>query len=282
MVTISQLCIAKCFLVFHGIFQIEIVYDDDRIPVGNAMVQFGSFEEAERAMDKNGGFMGGHTVTVTLVDPPAVVEQLHSSALPPGGNHSPAQGMEGTGHFSSFGQGHGQGGGPRMFHSGHPGAGANGPYNRSHMGGDGIPRYGGPRFPPSGRGGFMGGPRGSRPPMRMRMPMGGPVGMQNGGMNGSNNGDSIGLEDSPTPGFGVPGCVVALTNVPHKALIADILSFFRGYQVTEKCVIRRFGPNGEPTGDARVAFPTPEEAESAIKNLQNEYLLNRRIMLSIV
>lgn len=65
-------------------------------------------------------------------------------------------------------------------------------------------------------------------------------------------------------------------------LIADILNFFHGYQVNEKCVIRRFGPNGEPTGDARVAFPSPEEAQMAVHSLQSEFILNRRVTLSIV
>ena len=82
--------------------------------------------------------------------------------------------------------------------------------------------------------------------------------------------------------FGAPGCVVALSNVPHKAVIADILDFFRGYNINEKCVIRRFGPNGVSTGDARVAFRTTEEAQMAVQALQNEFMLNRRVALSII
>lgn len=87
---------------------------------------------------------------------------------------------------------------------------------------------------------------------------------------------------APAPNFGAPGCVVALSNVPHKAIIADILDFFRGHAVNEKCVIRRFGPNGEPTGDARVAFRTPDEAQMAVQQLQNEFMLNRRVLLDII
>lgn len=268
---------------------IEIVYDDERLPVGNAYCQFASMQEAERALDKNGGFMGGHTVSVTLVEshdaPPIVV----------GGGGGGGHPVDEPSHFNPYPE-------PNMNQSdhgprggyGHPGS--NGPYNhRPALGGDGGgngynpqmgsrfggPRFGNPRYPTAGgsnRGNFIGGggPR-SRPPMNMRM-RGGP--MQNGGGGGGGRGGSD--DGSPTPGFGAPGCVVALANVPHKAIIADILDFFRGFQVNEKCVIRRFGHNGEPTGDARVAFLTPDEAELAVRTLQNEYLLNRRVMLSIV
>lgn len=257
---------------------VEIVYDEERVPTGNAYCQFTSMKEAERALDKNSGFMGGHTVSVTLVeshDGPAASRV----SQPP----------EDTRRFSPYPEApisqpdHG----PRMYaHPGHTD-----PYHRPPMtndGGNGFapqmgPRFGGsrfagPRYPPGGgnRGNF-GGNAGPRPPVNMRMRM--PAGMIHNGGGGSRGGSDDG---SPTPGFGAPGCVVALSNVPHKAMIADILDFFHGFQVNEKCVIRRFGPNGEPTGDARVAFLTPDEADLAVRTLQNEYLLNRRVMLSIV
>lgn len=258
---------------------IEIVYDEERLPVGNAYCQFANMQEAERALDKNGGFMGGCTVSVALVD---------GYSGPAGGGHHPNEDMS---HYTqpysdpAINQpDHGAGGG-----YGH--LGPNDPYHRPPMGNDGGngynntqmaprfggPRFGGPRYPPGGgggRGNHASGPR-ARPSMNARMRMqGGP--MQNGGRGGGSD------DGSPTPGFGAPGCVVALANVPHKAIIADILDFFRGFQVNEKCVLRRFGHNGEPTGDARVAFPSPDEADLAVRTLQNEYLLNRRVVLSIV
>ena len=49
---------------------IEIVYDDSHAPIGSAFCQFGSTEEAERALDKNGGFLDGHTIKISLVDNP--------------------------------------------------------------------------------------------------------------------------------------------------------------------------------------------------------------------
>ena len=49
---------------------IEIVYDDNRVSIGSAYCQFCSSEEAERALDKNGDFFDGHTVTVSLVHSP--------------------------------------------------------------------------------------------------------------------------------------------------------------------------------------------------------------------
>lgn len=257
---------------------IEIVYDEERMPVGNAYCQFANMQEAERALDKNGGFMGGHTVSVTLVENPDVsrhtgAEENKMRRFSPYLDTN----MNQSDH------------GPRGY--GHPVPSVD-PYHRPSMnpdGGNGYnpqmgprfggPRFGGPRYPPGGnnRGNFSGssGPR-TRPNISMRLRMsGGPIQNGGGGRGGSDDG-------SPTPGFGAPGCVIALSNVPHKAIIADILDFFRGFQVNEKCVIRRFGPNGEPTGDARVAFLTPDEAELAVRTLQNEYLLNRRVLLSII
>ena len=262
---------------------IEIVYDDERLPVGNAFCQFSSMQEAERALDKNGGFMGGHTVSVTLVEshhdaPPVPAvgdEPSHFNPYPDAPNvmNQSDRGPRGGG-----GYGHPGSNGPSY----RPMGDGNG-YNNPRFGGGGGPRFGGPRYPPGNNRGnnFIGGggPR-SRPPMNMRMRGGGPMQQQQQQQNGGGRGGSD--DGSPTPGFGAPGCVVALTNVPHKAIIADILDFFRGFQVNEKCVIRRFGHGGEPTGDARVAFPTPNEAELAVRTLQNEYLLNRRVVLSIL
>lgn len=270
---------------------IEIVYDQDRAPVGNAFCQFANGQDAERALDKNGGFMGGHTVSVTLVDN---TPNQRDSPPPP---HPPQnQQHDMANHFnplqypvdSGMPRDYGHSGGPPPYRPSMNNNDGNG-FNNPSMGGH-PPRFngprfgGGPRYGPSGsngRGGGGGGggygpprpPRSSMGNMRMRMP--GSGGGGGGGRGGSDDG-------SPTPGFGAPGCVVALANVHHKAIIADILDFFRGFQVNEKCVIRRFGPNGEPTGDARVAFPSPDEAEAAVRTLQNEYLLNRRVMLSIV
>lgn len=178
---------------------IEIVYDENRSPVGKAYCQFGSMQEAERALDKNGGFMGGTTVTVTLVDQPT--DQLPGS-VHPAATHS----IEDGSHFNAF-PGLQDGPGPRVF--GHPGPNAPS-YNRqplrSSMDGS---QYGGHRFT-GARGSFMGnGPRGSnRPMMRMRMPLG--PGIQNGGRNAPSVGEGDG---SPTPGFGAPGCVVWLPNM---------------------------------------------------------------------
>lgn len=332
---------------------IEIVYDEQRSPVGNAYCQFASMQEAERALDKNGGFMGGHTVSVTLVDNrdapvgvpigPAVhphVDEMNSfnpypeqlgasrkqsdhgprgfpghSGHPGHPAHSPhaphPSHLAHSGHPSHPGHpthpGHPSHPG-QPIHPGHPSynhPGPNGPYGHHPSMNDadpgngfpnpamgprfGGPRFGGSRYPPSGnngRGGYAGGDVGdeprTHPAMNMRMRMQGGPPMPNGGGGGGGGGRGGSDDGSPTPGFGAPGCVVALANVPRKAIIADILDFFRGFQVNEKCVIRRFGQNGEPTGDARVAFPSPDEAELAVRSLQNEYLLNRRVMLSII
>ena len=264
---------------------IELVTDDNRMPTGNAYCSFSSMQEASRALDKDGGFMGVHTISVVLVE-----------------NREPLHTESEMNSFNQFPNNMNQSGppGPRMYGPGPPNGpfmqpnrpmmntGSQGPLPNSQMG----PRFGGPgpRYPPGGGPGYMG-PRHSMN-MRMRMPIGPNMGPGNNMRPGNNIGNSGGpmvngsngpMGNGPNgPNFGAPGCVVALSNVPHKGTIADILAFFRGYQINEKCIIRRFGPNGEPTGDARVAFSTPDEAQNAVRTLQNEFMNNRRILLTIL
>ena len=286
---------------------IEIVCDDNRVPTGNAYCTFASAHEADRALDKNEGFLGAQTVNVVLVESHEQQQQQQPMM------HAQQQDDMHAGHYMNS-----QVGGPRAPMYG-PGSGY---APRPMIGGAGrgpdpqmAPRYGGPqqqqqRFPGGGSGGGNGGGGGGggggpnymarqRPPMnmRMRMPMGPNMGpslgpdsrmgspgmpdhrMASPVMGVGSNGP---MGSASASGFGAPGCVVAISNVPHKAVILDILDFFRGFQINEKCIIRRFGPNGQPTGDARVAFPSPDEAQLAVRTLQNEYMLNRRVALSII
>lgn len=79
--------------------------------------------------------------------------------------------------------------------------------------------------------------------------------------------------------FNRPGCVLALENVPYKATISDILYFFQGYDLTPDDIIRRFNDDGSPTGDARVAFKTPDQARSAFETRKRKKIFGRSLYI---
>ncbi|XP_075163803.1 uncharacterized protein LOC142236465 [Haematobia irritans] len=82
--------------------------------------------------------------------------------------------------------------------------------------------------------------------------------------------------------FARPGCVIELENVPYKAQLQDILNFFSGFDLKSEDVIRRFNDNGQPTGDARVAFDTPEAARRAFDARKRKQIFNRTIYMNIL
>ena len=87
---------------------------------------------------------------------------------------------------------------------------------------------------------------------------------------------------SPVEGFGKPGCVVALENIPFRADIDEILEFFSDYEISRENVIRRFNDKGMATGDARVAFNNPSEAQRAVRELRFRKIRGRPIYLSML
>uniref|UniRef100_A0A1I8Q9E2 RRM domain-containing protein n=1 Tax=Stomoxys calcitrans TaxID=35570 RepID=A0A1I8Q9E2_STOCA len=104
--------------------------------------------------------------------------------------------------------------------------------------------------------------------------------------NFSNNSNCSMNEDNDNNGlperFSRPGCVLELENVPYKAQLQDILNFFHGFDLTSEDVIRRFNDNGQPTGDARVAFDTPEAARKAFDARKRKQIFNRTIYMNIL
>ncbi|KAJ8884150.1 hypothetical protein PR048_016007 [Dryococelus australis] len=86
-------------------------------------------------------------------------------------------------------------------------------------------------------------------------------------------------QDIPVEGFGKPGCVLALTNVPFRAHVDEILDFFSDFEVTRENIIRRFNDKGTPTGDARVALSSPAEVERALHMLRFRKMRDRQIFL---
>lgn len=83
-------------------------------------------------------------------------------------------------------------------------------------------------------------------------------------------------------GFGQPGCVVALDNVPYRADVQEIVEFFDGFDLSSQNVIRRFNDFGKPTGEARVNLRSPQDAAQAVRVLQNKPIFNRPVRLSLL
>lgn len=134
-----------------------------------------------------------------------------------------------------------------------------------------------------GRGGFI--PRGRGRGMRGRDFSG--RGDFSGGRGGRfNNGPPPNMnQNDNTVGpdnFGNPGCVVSLENVPFRSGIDEILEFFNGFTIAQSDVIRRFNDNGHPTGDARVSFRTPFDAQRAVKQLNQQCIRDRPITLRVL
>lgn len=94
------------------------------------------------------------------------------------------------------------------------------------------------------------------------------------------NSDNVGVD-----GFGAPGCVVSMENVPFRAGVEEILEFFRGFDIPRENVIRRFNDQGNPTGDAKVAFSSPQDAKRAVETRlsrgPNCKIRDRKIYLTI-
>ncbi|KZC08261.1 PREDICTED: uncharacterized protein LOC107186650 [Dufourea novaeangliae] len=82
-------------------------------------------------------------------------------------------------------------------------------------------------------------------------------------------------------GFGKPGCVLSLENVPFKADINEIIEFFGDFDVKRENVIRRYNERGMPTGDARVAFLSPNEAQRALRELKHCKMRDRTIYMKL-
>ncbi|RZF48089.1 hypothetical protein LSTR_LSTR002155 [Laodelphax striatellus] len=208
--------------------------------------------------------------------------------------------FRGRGQFPMMPRGRGRGG----FESGGRGAfeggirGGRGGFENGGRGGF----EGGVR---GGRGGFEGGVRGGRGGFEGGA-RGGVRGARGGLLRGRGGGRSFGssspgdpaalsthddketqdeddlLPESKVASFGQPGCVVAAENIPYRADVTDILDFFKNYKLVAENVIRRYNDYGQVTGDARIAFQTPADAEEAIRLHDGSTIQNRIIHLHLV
>ncbi|KAJ0173275.1 hypothetical protein K1T71_011451 [Dendrolimus kikuchii] len=244
--------------------RIHLMLDGNGLPSGDCFCEFRSTQEARMATTKHGSDLEGSRVTVDLV-PRSVVEEALEG--PKQLEHPPQEGLLGNapplvqqqffepirGGFQPRGGYRGRGGGyERGFRGGFRGRGG---YDRGtfHERGRGFERS-------RGRGFSRG----------------------RGAVSGFENGRTEEENDPALEDFGAPGCIVSMENVPFRATIEEILSFFSEFEITQDDIIRRFNERGQPTGDARVAFRTPFDAQRAVKTRHMDTIHDRRISLGIL
>jgi RNA recognition motif-containing protein len=90
------------------------------------------------------------------------------------------------------------------------------------------------------------------------------------------------MDNSGPDDFGPPGCIISMENVPYKASVEDIIEFFPGFNIQPCDVMRRYNDNGQPTGDARVCFKNPNDAQQAFKMRRNSSMLGRVVRLNVI
>ncbi|CAH0402912.1 unnamed protein product [Chilo suppressalis] len=267
--------------------RIHLMLDTNGLPSGDCFCEFRSPQEARMAASKHGQNLEGCRVTVDLVTRAVVEEALEG----PKQQQEMQESLLGNGPPPVQQQ---------FFEAPQRGFGPRGPY-RGRGGFDNRGGFEGRNFD-SNRGGFdrnynrggyegrgsfrsRGYDRGGRGFDRGRG-RGFGRGRGGGGGGGFENGrDQIRQEDDSDPtleDFGAPGCVVSMENVPFRASIDDILTFFSEFELTQDDVIRRYNERGQPTGDARVAFRTPFDAQRAVKTRHMDTIHDRRINLMIL
>lgn len=224
-------------------------------PTGESYCEFSTPQQAHAALAKDQCYMGPNMVYVELIGRSDMIQAI-TKPMQPHNNHQDL----------SWGGGgmRGGGGGPRV------------PQHNILS----TPRnHQGPQ-PPSQQSSFGGhnGPYGNRPHHQYMNNNGGGRG---GGYTPRIRGPGPGPNTGPD-GFGQPGCVVALDNVPYRADVQEIVDFFEGFELNSQNVIRRFNDFGKPTGEARVNLRNPQEAMRAVRVLQNKPIYNRPVRLTLL
>lgn len=273
---------------------IHIMLGANGVPTGHAFAEFGTHADCERAFLQDGANLGPHLIALKTIPYSEVAQAL-------GGHHRPdgrPDGRPDNRYDNRFdGRFHDRGGDGRperpgmrpegRFESGPPGP--PGPPLRDR---DGPPKRpllerasrpplfpeGGPRRPPlfPDRGGPLpdrGGPLPDR---------GGPLPDRGGPLLRAPRHEEPPLPPRGMDSFGKPGCVVTATNIPYRAGVEDIINFFQGFELTKENVMRRFNDRGQVTGDARIAFPTPRDAQEALAKFNNRPMQGRAISLGLL
>lgn len=267
--------------------RIHLMLDPTGVPSGDCFCEFRTASEARRAASKHGHNLDGCRVTVDLVPRGVVEEALEGPKQPDHRDGLMENGPHGNGPH---------GNGPPQFFDGPRGAKRGGFRGRGGFDRGGFDRgfdrggfdrggfnrggfdQGRGGWNDRGRGGFDRG-RGRGGFDRGRGRGRGRGGFENGGRDTRElrEDDDAALED-----FGAPGCVLSLENVPFRASVDDILNFFGDFELTQDDVIRRYNERGQPTGDARVAFRTPFDAQRALNTRHMGTIQDRRVSLTLL
>jgi RNA recognition motif-containing protein len=218
-------------------------------PTGESYCEFSSVQQAHTALIKDQCYMGPNLVHVSPINRSDMIQAI-TKPMQQHNNHH--QDMS----WGPGGGGGNRGGGPRQHNM------MSGP-RQQHQG---------PQSSYGGSGGHNGGYGGGRPQPYMNNARGGGYTPRIRGP-GPNTGPD---------GFGQPGCVVALDNVPYCADVQEIVDFFSGFELNSQNVIRRFNDFGKPTGEARVNLRNPQEAMRAVRVLQNKPIFNRPVRLTLL
>jgi len=234
------------FFQGFGTQAVHLHYQPDGRPSGMAFVEFANPEEARRAMARDRAYMGERFVKVLRVPRAEMEEQL--------------------GQTGSFGESFGGG-----MHGGAMGFPGPGGFAGQHG-------FGGPRFdmggPPQGQpfGGFQ-----QRGPPPQQGHFGG------GGGHGAGMGrGGYGPRGPPPDAIGPRGTVLKMRGLPFRIAPTEVLSFFNGYEFVAESLHMGSDQMGRPSGEAWIAFASPEEAERAQRERNREYIGSRYIELQVL
>lgn len=222
-------------------------------PTGESYCEFGSAQQASVAMIKNNTYMGPNLVCIEPINRSLMIQAITKPMQQHCNNHHQEMSWGG-------------GGGPpsrQQHHHQRP------PHNQQQYGGH---NNGGP---------YGGGGGGGGRPQQQQFNMNNGGGRGGGGYTPRMRGPGPGPNTGPE-GFGQPGCVIALDNVPYRADVQQIVDFFEGFELNSQNVIRRFNDFGKPTGEARVNLRNPQEAARAVRVLQNKPIFNRPVRLTLL
>ncbi|KAI8504735.1 RNA binding [Branchiostoma belcheri] len=89
----------------------------------------------------------------------------------------------------------------------------------------------------------------------------------------------------PAPAFNTnepPSDIVGIQNLPLTATMEEILDFFYGYPVLKDSVHIHRSDRGAPTGNASVAFPTPQDAMIAVRELNGRPMGVKKLRLLLI
>lgn len=77
-------------------------------------------------------------------------------------------------------------------------------------------------------------------------------------------------------------CVLAASNIPYRTTSKEIIDFLSEFNISEDRIRRRYNQKGQPTADAKIAFPTPDAAAKALKTMNKKHLGGRPVFLKPV